>query len=112
VKTPLKILAILLCAVLSSCENYRNAVRGFGHGLGAIMITDIHHAQAWEEAIYKNGGYTKSEVEIIPGAGRTHIIIHRVHPGESPEAMAQNIRQTAARAPEVFGPVEVIIAPR
>jgi hypothetical protein len=103
---------VLLCGMLSSCESYRETMHGFGHSLGAIMTTDLHHAWAWEDVLHKNSGYTKSQVEVVEGPGKTRIIIHNVRPGESPEAMAQNIREMARQKPEIFGPTEVSIARR
>jgi hypothetical protein len=103
---------VLLCGMLSSCESYRETMRGFGHSLGAIMITDLHRARAWEDVLHKKSGYTRDQVEVVPGAGKTRVIIHNVRPGESREAMAQNIREMASQKPEIFGPTEVSIVPR
>lgn len=111
-RTAFPAVAALLCGLLSSCESYRDTMRGFGNSLGAIMTTDLHHAWAWEDVLHKNSGYTKSQVEVVEGPGKTRIIIHNVRPGESPEAMANNIREMARQKPEIFGPTEVSISPR
>ena len=92
-------------SLLTGCEGYRQAVRNFGHSTGAIMTHDLSHYEAWQNVIYKHGGYTPKQIEVIPCSGFTRLIIHEVRPGE--DGLASNLLKLAAEDPNIYGPTDV-----
>jgi len=91
--------------LLTGCEGYRQAVRNFGQSAGAVTTQDLNHYEAWQNVIYKHGGHTAKQIEVIPGSGFTRLIIHEVRPGE--DGLASNLLKLAAEDPNRYGPTDV-----